>query len=300
MLARRCLPLFAACASLASAQNATARPLRAGDLIYYMRPQKSATKTVSHLLRGAWMWAADARLAPAAPADAAAARRRGCGAPRFCTLGVDRMLAPDPDDAAARVCVVEGYCSLGDVVSGRLRATLARRGAPGGADAAPARGGRLRLFASLREPVERLLHEYVHVCAPTPRAARRACAPGAAATVAQRAWNDYRAECSADCECAGHPTARACGAVEGLLAFARDARHAAGARNRQSRMLGWPRDAADGLAIAAAAAAAAERAADAPARLRARAEARGRVRGCLLYTSPSPRDRTRSRMPSSA
>ena len=25
-----------------------------------------------------------------------------------------------------------------------------------------------------------------------------------------------------------------------------------------------------------------------------------RVRGCLLYTSPSPRDRTRSRMPSSA
>ena len=28
MLARRCLPLFAACASLASAQNATARPLQ--------------------------------------------------------------------------------------------------------------------------------------------------------------------------------------------------------------------------------------------------------------------------------
>ena len=26
----------------------------------------------------------------------------------------------------------------------------------------------------------------------------------------------------------------------------------------------------------------------------------GRVKGCLLYTSPSPRDRTRSRMPSSA
>src|SRR5665811_2439042 len=26
----------------------------------------------------------------------------------------------------------------------------------------------------------------------------------------------------------------------------------------------------------------------------------GRLRGCLLYTSPSPRDRTRSRMPSSA
>ena len=26
----------------------------------------------------------------------------------------------------------------------------------------------------------------------------------------------------------------------------------------------------------------------------------GRIRGCLLYTSPSPRDRTRSRMPSSA
>ena len=25
-----------------------------------------------------------------------------------------------------------------------------------------------------------------------------------------------------------------------------------------------------------------------------------KVRGCLLYTSPSPRDRTRSRMPSSA
>ena len=30
------------------------------------------------------------------------------------------------------------------------------------------------------------------------------------------------------------------------------------------------------------------------------AEARGNGRGCLLYTSPSPRDRTRSRMPSSA
>ena len=27
---------------------------------------------------------------------------------------------------------------------------------------------------------------------------------------------------------------------------------------------------------------------------------RGRTKGCLLYTSPSPRDRTRSRMPSSA
>ena len=26
----------------------------------------------------------------------------------------------------------------------------------------------------------------------------------------------------------------------------------------------------------------------------------GRTKGCLLYTSPSPRDRTRSRMPSSA
>ena len=26
----------------------------------------------------------------------------------------------------------------------------------------------------------------------------------------------------------------------------------------------------------------------------------GQVRNCLLYTSPSPRDRTRSRMPSSA
>ena len=25
-----------------------------------------------------------------------------------------------------------------------------------------------------------------------------------------------------------------------------------------------------------------------------------RIKGCLLYTSPSPRDRTRSRMPSSA
>ena len=29
-------------------------------------------------------------------------------------------------------------------------------------------------------------------------------------------------------------------------------------------------------------------------------EAVGEVHGCLLYTSPSPRDRTRSRMPSSA
>ena len=28
--------------------------------------------------------------------------------------------------------------------------------------------------------------------------------------------------------------------------------------------------------------------------------AAGRIGGCLLYTSPSPRDRTRSRMPSSA
>ena len=28
--------------------------------------------------------------------------------------------------------------------------------------------------------------------------------------------------------------------------------------------------------------------------------AQGRSGGCLLYTSPSPRDRTRSRMPSSA
>ena len=26
----------------------------------------------------------------------------------------------------------------------------------------------------------------------------------------------------------------------------------------------------------------------------------GSIKGCLLYTSPSPRDRTRSRMPSSA
>src|SRR5664280_2216065 len=30
------------------------------------------------------------------------------------------------------------------------------------------------------------------------------------------------------------------------------------------------------------------------------ATAEGSIRGCLLYTSPSPRDRTRSRMPSSA
>ena len=29
-------------------------------------------------------------------------------------------------------------------------------------------------------------------------------------------------------------------------------------------------------------------------------EENGQVKGCLLYTSPSPRDRTRSRMPSSA
>ena len=29
-------------------------------------------------------------------------------------------------------------------------------------------------------------------------------------------------------------------------------------------------------------------------------KARGEQRNCLLYTSPSPRDRTRSRMPSSA
>ena len=28
--------------------------------------------------------------------------------------------------------------------------------------------------------------------------------------------------------------------------------------------------------------------------------AKGQVKSCLLYTSPSPRDRTRSRMPSSA
>ena len=27
---------------------------------------------------------------------------------------------------------------------------------------------------------------------------------------------------------------------------------------------------------------------------------RGEIRGCLLYTSPSPRDRQKSRMPSSA
>ena len=30
------------------------------------------------------------------------------------------------------------------------------------------------------------------------------------------------------------------------------------------------------------------------------ARAKGMAKGCLLYTSPSPRDRTRSRMPSSA
>ena len=30
------------------------------------------------------------------------------------------------------------------------------------------------------------------------------------------------------------------------------------------------------------------------------AKAKGKFQGCLLYTSPSPRDRTRSRMPSSA
>ena len=30
------------------------------------------------------------------------------------------------------------------------------------------------------------------------------------------------------------------------------------------------------------------------------ASGRGPIRACLLYTSPSPRDRTRSRMPSSA
>ena len=30
------------------------------------------------------------------------------------------------------------------------------------------------------------------------------------------------------------------------------------------------------------------------------AEAQAAIKGCLLYTSPSPRDRTRSRMPSSA
>ena len=29
-------------------------------------------------------------------------------------------------------------------------------------------------------------------------------------------------------------------------------------------------------------------------------EAEGKIRGCLLYTSPSPRDRLKSRMPSSA
>ena len=32
----------------------------------------------------------------------------------------------------------------------------------------------------------------------------------------------------------------------------------------------------------------------------ARLEALSQPNGCLLYTSPSPRDRTRSRMPSSA
>ena len=35
-------------------------------------------------------------------------------------------------------------------------------------------------------------------------------------------------------------------------------------------------------------------------RLRNRCEVSGRPRGCLLYTSPSPRDNTTSRMPSSA
>jgi len=34
--------------------------------------------------------------------------------------------------------------------------------------------------------------------------------------------------------------------------------------------------------------------------LAARASYVARYNGCLLYTSPSPRDRTRSRMPSSA
>ena len=33
---------------------------------------------------------------------------------------------------------------------------------------------------------------------------------------------------------------------------------------------------------------------------RADSRHRGTVEACLLYTSPSPRDRTRSRMPSSA
>ena len=35
-------------------------------------------------------------------------------------------------------------------------------------------------------------------------------------------------------------------------------------------------------------------------RVRKASEIRGRIQDCLLYTSPSPRDRTRSRMPSSA
>ena len=34
--------------------------------------------------------------------------------------------------------------------------------------------------------------------------------------------------------------------------------------------------------------------------VKAQIHAGGRGKGCLLYTSPSPRDRTRSRMPSSA
>ena len=35
-------------------------------------------------------------------------------------------------------------------------------------------------------------------------------------------------------------------------------------------------------------------------KVRTEGEEGGEVDGCLLYTSPSPRDRTRSRMPSSA
>ena len=37
-----------------------------------------------------------------------------------------------------------------------------------------------------------------------------------------------------------------------------------------------------------------------PTRTFYRLEANGVIKDCLLYTSPSPRDRTRSRMPSSA
>ena len=42
------------------------------------------------------------------------------------------------------------------------------------------------------------------------------------------------------------------------------------------------------------------RGAELPLTVRQQSAARARHRRCLLYTSPSPRDRTRSRMPSSA